>query len=54
MMARYFPTTWISLMRTEIGDKVYPFIYRVLDYIYEKYPKQILVFLNSPYDFEKG
>ena len=47
MMARYFPTTWISLMRAEKGDKIYPFICRALDYIYDIYPKQILIFLNS-------
>lgn len=52
MMARYFPTSWISLRRVEKGDKIYPFVHRILDFIHEKYPKQVLDFLNSPYDFE--
>lgn len=52
MMARYYPSAWISLRRIEKGDKIYPFVFRVLDYIDEKFPRQILDFLNSPYDFE--
>jgi hypothetical protein len=52
MMARYYPTTWISLMRSEKGDKIYPFVHRILDYIYDKFPKQVLTFLNAPYEFE--
>jgi len=52
MMARYYPTTWISLMRGGEGDKVYPFIYKTLHFIDEKYPKVVLDFLHSPYEFE--
>lgn len=53
MLARYFPTTWIGIMRGEKGDKIYPFAYRLMDFIEEKYPLLVLDFLNSPYDFEK-
>ncbi|MDA9334799.1 YaaC family protein [Flavobacteriaceae bacterium] len=52
MMARYFPTSWIGIKRVEKGDKIYPFAIRILEFIHEKYPKQVLDFLNSPYDFE--
>ncbi len=52
MMARYYPTSWIGIRRVEKGDKIYPFVHRILDFIHEKYPKQILDFLNSPYEFE--
>lgn len=53
MMARYYPTTWIGLKRVEKGDKIFPFVYQILDFISEKYPIQVLDFLNAPYDFEK-
>jgi hypothetical protein len=53
MMARYFPTTWIGIMRGEKGDKIFPFVHRIMDFIDEKFPLIILDFLNSPYDFEK-
>lgn len=52
MMARYYPSTWISLKRVQKGDKLYPFVHRILDFIDDKYPRQVLDFLNSPYDFE--
>jgi len=52
MMARYFPTTWIGIMRGEKGDKIYPFVHRLMDFIDEKFPIIVLDFLNSPYDFE--
>ncbi|MFO7969842.1 MAG: YaaC family protein [Candidatus Izemoplasmatales bacterium] len=52
MMARYFPTAWISLKRSEKGDKIYPFVYRILDFIHEKFPIIILDFLNAPYGFK--
>jgi hypothetical protein len=52
MMARYFPTTWISLKRVDKGDKIYPFIHRILDFIKERFPEQVLDFLNTPYDIE--
>ena len=52
MMARYYPTTWIALRRGEKGDKIYPSVYRIMEFIDEKYPKVILDFLNAPYEFE--
>jgi len=51
MMARYYPSTWISLKRVDKGDKIYPFVFRIMDFIDEKFPQQVLDFLNK-YDFE--
>lgn len=53
MMARYYPTTWMGIQRVEKGDKIYPFVKRILDFINDKFPRLILDFLNGPYDFEK-
>jgi hypothetical protein len=53
MMARYYPSVWISLRRVEKGDRIYPFAIRTLDYIQDKFPVQVLDFLRSPYPFEK-
>jgi hypothetical protein len=52
MLARYYPSVWISLRRVEKGDRIYPFAIRTLGFIQEKFPRQILDFLNSPYNFE--
>ena len=53
MLARYYPTAWISLRRGDKGDKIYPFAYRIMEFIDEKYPWVIIDFLNAPYEFEK-
>tara|TARA_R110002049_G_C9175452_1_gene562569 strand:- start:10653 stop:11657 length:1005 start_codon:yes stop_codon:yes gene_type:complete len=53
MMARYYPTAWISLRKGERGDKIYPFAYRIMEFIDNKFAKVIVDFLNAPYDFEK-
>lgn len=53
MMARYYPSTWISLQRVEKGDKILPFVHRIMDFIESRFPLQILDFLKSPYSFEK-
>ncbi|MVN76446.1 hypothetical protein GO988_08925 [Hymenobacter sp. HMF4947] len=52
MMSRYFPTTWISLGRTEKGDVIYPFILKLIKYIQRYFPKIVLDHLDAPYDFE--
>lgn len=52
MMARYYPSIWVSLRRVETGDRVYPFALRILDFVQDKFPRQVLDFLNSPYKFE--
>jgi hypothetical protein len=52
MMARYYPSSWISLRRLEKGDKAYPLIQKTLKFIEEKYPLAVLDFLKSPYEFE--
>lgn len=53
MMARYYPTAWISLRKGEKGDKIYPFAFRIMEFIDNKFPKVVVDFLNAPYDFEK-
>jgi hypothetical protein len=53
MMARYYPTAWISLRKGEKGDKIYPFAYRIMEFIDNKFPKVVVDFLDAPYDFEK-
>ena len=53
MMARYYPSSWINLINGSKGDKIYPYVCKLLDYIFSNYPKQVLAFLNSPYEFEK-
>ena len=53
MMARYYPSSWISLGRVEEGDRIYPLIHRTLDFIESKFPVVVLDFLRVPYEFKK-
>lgn len=53
MLARYFPSTWISLGRVEKGDSIWPLINRLMDLIQERVPEIVLDLLRGPYDFEK-
>ncbi|MBW8683554.1 YaaC family protein [Chitinophaga rhizophila] len=46
MMARYFPSTWISLSRSEKGDAIYPLVLKTLRLIQELYPQLVLDHLN--------
>ena len=52
MLCRYFPTTWISIGRTEKGDAFYPLATRLLDWIEETFPAMVVDILRGPYDFE--
>ena len=52
MLARYFPTVWISLGRSEKGDAVYPLVTRLMDWIEESFPLMVVDILRGPYDFE--
>ena len=52
MLCRYFPTTWISIGRTEKGDAFYPLATRLLDWIEETFPTMVVDILKGPYDFE--
>ena len=52
MMARYFPSVWISLGRVEKGDRIFPLVHRTLSFLEEKFPLVVLDFLRAPYDFE--
>jgi YaaC-like Protein len=53
MLSRYFPSIWISLGRTEKGDAIYPLFIRAIEIIETHFPRTVLEFLESPYDFEK-
>lgn len=50
MMARYYPSTWISLGRVQKGDKIFPLVNRTLKLIEERYPATVLDFLRAPYN----
>lgn len=52
MMARYYPSSWISLGRVEKGDRIYPLIHRTLSFIESKFPVVVLDFLRAPYEFK--
>ena len=52
MLCRYFPTTWISIARSDKGDAVYPLVTRLLDWIQDRYPSMIVDILRGPYNFE--
>lgn len=52
MLARYFPSIWVSLDRISKGDRVYPLIQKLLDLIFQEFPKLTVDFLKGPYDFE--
>lgn len=54
MLSRYYPTTWLSLRRSKKGDKIFPFIYKLLDYIPRNFPLYALEYLNAPYPFENN
>jgi len=53
MMARYYPSTWISLGQVQRGDRILPLINRFLSFVQEVYPQAILDFLRAPYSFEQ-
>lgn len=52
MLCRYFPTSWISIGRTEKGDAFYPLATRLLDWIEYAFPVMVVDILRGPYDFE--
>lgn len=54
MLARYFPSIWISLGRSVKGDAVYPLVTQMMDWIQETFPVMALDILRGPYDFEDG
>ena len=41
MLCRYFPTTWIGLARSEMGDAVYPLVTRMFDWIQDMFPAPV-------------
>ena len=54
MMVRYFPSSWIALGRQERGDRIFPLINRLTELVQTLFPKIVLEFLRSPYDFENA
>lgn len=53
MLARYFPSIWISISRSEKGDAIYPLFIKAMEHIENYYPLTVLDFLSGPYEFEK-
>ena len=53
MLCRYFPTTWIGLARSEMGDAVYLLVTRLFDWIQDMFPSMVVDILRGPYDFEQ-
>lgn len=53
MLARYFPSVWISLGRTEKGDAIYPLVIRSVDFIEKHFAELVLEFLAGPYELNK-
>jgi len=53
MLARYFPSIWMSLSRSEKGDAIYPLFIKSMEHIEKFYPTTVLEFLSGPYEFEK-
>lgn len=54
MLARYFPSVWMSLSRREKGDGIYPLFIKAMQLIENQFPLTVLEFLTGPYDFEKN
>ena len=54
MLCRYFPTSWMSLARGEVGDAFYPLATRLLDWIEATLPAMVVDILRGPYEFEKA
>lgn len=52
MLARYHPSVWMNILRGGLGDKIYPFAHRIMQFIDNYYPKVVLDFLKGPYPFE--
>lgn len=50
MMARYYPAAWLWIRRGEKWDKIYPFAYRMTQFIDEKFPKVVLDILMNHVD----
>ena len=53
MLARYFPSIWMSISRSEKGDAIYPLFIKSMEFIENYFPLTVLEFLSGPYDFEK-
>jgi len=47
MLVRYFPSTWISLGRSEPGDSIYPVVSRLVCLIQDKFPQVVLDYIED-------
>lgn len=47
MLARYFPTQWTALVRSQIGDAALPALGAAIDLIETEYPRLVLEFLEE-------
>src|SRR5690606_30864366 len=48
MLARYFPSIWMSISRAEKGDAIYPLFIKAMEHIENYYPLTVLDFLSGP------
>ena len=53
MLARYFPSVWMGLSRSEKGDAIYPLFIKSMELVESYFPLTVLEYLEGPYDFEK-
>lgn len=48
MLARYYPSKWMSLIRNEKGDALMPSLLKSLSYIENKFPQTVVDLLETP------
>jgi hypothetical protein len=47
MLVRYYPTHWVSMLRGEKGDEIWPTINRAQQCIESTYPKLVIELIND-------
>lgn len=51
-ISRYYPSAWNNINKGICYDSVLPFAMNFMGFIQTKFPRVIMDFINSPYDFE--
>ncbi|MFA6978767.1 MAG: YaaC family protein [Ignavibacteriaceae bacterium] len=51
-ISRYYPSTWSNINKGIANDGVLPFAINLMDFLQDKYPKIVMDFIKSPYEFE--
>jgi len=47
MLARYYPTHWMALVRGEKGDAAWPAVNTSLSYVEQAYPELVWEFISD-------